>query len=773
MFKNIPPLMNKSPSTAGLTRRDLLVRAAVGGGLMVGFALPGPGRPGQAQAATTSSNLTAWIAIGADETVTLLVPITEMGQGTMTGLASLVADQLLVDWSKIKVEHAPVDAAHGGANANMYGFRFTGGSTGMRLTAQLMQQTAANARQMLINAAASKWGVSSSACSTQSVQDPVLGTVTQVVCATTSPPKSATYGALAATAVGLPVVTNAVLLQGGKYAGAATSPPRVDIPDKITGAAKFGIDIWEAGMLFAAVKHCPTTGGTVSSVGSKPAGGVAVVKVGGNGTTTATGVVAVAATTWDAMKAVKALSVNWTLPIDAASRDTAAITLRANALMANGSALTAQSTGSWANGMDATGAKTISSMYQVPYLAHAALEPLNCTVRYTPATGTTPARCEVGAPTQAPDSVLATATSMCPAGTLVTVVNTLLGGGFGRKFEQDFIVEAMQVGLARPGKLVKLTWPREEDFSNDQFRPTALTRITAAATPDGTITAWNNRIVTPSIANQRSASPTMPPTTVDDEAVHGAISRSGYADAGLPYDVPNSLVEWVWHDAPIRLGYWRSVGMSFNTFAVECAIDELAAAIGMDPLSFRQKNLAETRLGAVLDALRTLSKWDTAPVAGRARGVAIAAGFGSYIGQVAEIAVNATTGAVTVHSISTVLDCGTAIHRDAIKGQIEGAVAQALSPILWAQQTFVKGVAQATNYNRYRPAKLQDMPQFALQVIEGGGLGGVGEVGMPCVAPAIANAYARLAAQGQLVAGLPITRKRSLPFFPGTTLGGL
>jgi isoquinoline 1-oxidoreductase beta subunit len=362
---------------------------------------------------------------------------------------------------------------------------------------------------------------------------------------------------------------------------------------------------------------------------------------------------------------------------------------------------------------------------------------------------------------------------MCPAGTVVTVVNTLLGSGFGRKFEQDFIVESMQVGLACPGQLVKLTWPREEDFSNDQFRPMALTRVTAAVTPDGTITAWNNRIVTPSIANQRSASPTTPPTSVDDEAVHGAISRTGYADAGLPYNVPNSLVEWVWHDAPIRVGYWRSVGMSFNTFAVECAMDELASAIGMDPFTFRQNNLAETRLGPVLSSLRTLSNWDTAPAAGRARGVAIAAGFGSYIGQVAEISVNATTGAVTVYRISTVLDCGTAMHRDSIKGQIEGAVAQALSPILWAQQTFVNGVAQATNYNRYRPAKLQDMPQISLQIIEGGGLGGVGEVGMPCVAPAIANAYARLAAQGQLVAGLPITRKRSLPFFPGTTLGGL
>jgi len=765
MIKQLVDQKRNQGAGPGLTRRDLMVRAAVGGGLMVGITLPGMGKLGQARAQTPSSNLAAWITVGIDESITVLVPISEMGQGTMTGLATVVADQLQVDWSQIKVQHAPVDAAHGGANANSYGFRFTGGSLGMRLTAQLLQQAAANARQMLINAAAYIIGVDPSACTVTQ-----QGLVTQVVSGT----QWRTYGAVASTAASLPAVTNAPILPGRRYAGAMVSPPRVDIPAKITGDAKFGIDIFEAGMLFAAVKHCPTSGGTVGSIGSKPSGAVAVVKVGGNGGTTASGVAVVSAsTTWDAMNGAKSLSVNWTLPIDAASRDTVAINARANSLMGSGSPLIAQRTGDVVAGMAAAGAVSIASTYQVPYLAHGALEPLNCSVRFTPGTSTAAPRCEVWAPTQAPDSVLMTVTKMCPQGTTVKVVNTLLGGGFGRKFEQDFIIEAMQVGLACPGKLVKLTWPREQDFSNDQFRPMALTRITAAATSDGKITAWNNRIVTPSIDNQRSQTPTSAPKLVDGEAVHGAINRSGYSDAGLPYNVPNSLVEWVWHDAPIPVGYWRSVGMSFNTFAVECAIDELAAAISVDPFTFRKNNLAETRLGPVLDALRTLSKWDTAPAAGRARGLAIAAGFGSFIGQVAEISVNSTTGAVTVHRISTVLDCGTAVHRDAIKAQIEGAAAQAMSATLWAQQTFVKGVAQVTNYNRYRTAKLQDMPQIDLQIIEGGGLGGVGEIGVPCVAPAIANAYARLASQGLTIAGVPATRKRSLPFFPGTTMGGL
>jgi len=751
----LSPEANEDTSAgAGLTRRQFLVRAAAAGGFMIGAALPDIGRFGEARAQGASAPVTAWIVIGADESITVLVPITEMGQGTMTGLATLVADQLQVDWSRIRVQHAPVDAAHGGANANIFSFRFTGGSLGMRLTAQVLQQAAANARVMLVNAGAALMGTQPSSCAI------VPGSVTYVQ----GPTNKLSYGAIAPSVAGMPAVANAPLLTARKYAGAAASPPRVDVPAKVNGSAVFGIDVWQPGMVFAAVKHCPTSGGTVGSVGSTPAGTLKVVKVGGNGGSSATAVAVVAATTWDAMRGAKNVSVNWTLPTDVARRDTAAINARAAALMAAGAPmLTAQNTGSVAAGM-AAGVASISQSYQVPYLAHAAMEPMNCTVRFTPASGAAPARCEMWAPTQAPDIALGLVRAMCPAGTNVTVVNTLVGGGFGRKFETDFLVQAMHASLACPGMLVKLTWPREQDFSNDQFRPMALTRITAAADANGAITAWNNRIVTPSIAVQRTATPTSAPTTIDGEAVHGAISRTPGGDAGLPYKVPNSLVEWVWHDSPIPVGYWRSVGMSFNTFAVECAIDELATALKMDPIAFRRKNLAETRLGPVLDALATLSNWSTTPASGRARGVAIAAGFGSFVGQVAEISVNATSGAITVHRVSTVIDCGTAMHRDAIRGQVEGAVAQAMAAALWEQQTWVNGVPQVTNWNRYRTTKLSTMPQIDVQILEGGGLGGVGEVGVPCVAPAIANAYAKL---------FPSARKRSLPFFPGTTMGGL
>lgn len=727
-----------APSSAtrrtGFTRRDLLVRAAAGGGFMLGVELAGMGT--LSQSATTTSAVTAWIVIGSDESIKLQIPVTEMGQGIMTGLAQIMADELRVAWKCIKVVHAPVDAAHGGTNASPWG-RFTGGSLSTRMFAPGIQQAAANAREMLIAAARAAG---------------LTGTLSAAGGAVTNGTTSLTYGALAPAASKVKLAGNAALNQYPRvYVG--TSAARLDIPSKVNGSAKFGIDTFLPGMVFAVVKHCPTVGGTVANVGSKPGGALAIVQVGTRAGQPNDGVAVVAATTWDAMRAANSLAVNWSLPADAASNDSAAIATRAAWLMTNGTPIVATQSPNVADlpaGL-APPNRAIDATYSLPYLAHAAMEPLNCTVRYTPGA---PGLCEIWAPTQAPDSVKSTAQSMFPAGTTVKVTNTLLGGGFGRKFELDFVREALQVGLAMPGMPVKLTWPREQDFSRDQFRPMALSRVQAAASATtGKITAWRYRIVTPSIAAQRGA----PPDALDGSAVDGA--------ADLPYVLDPSLVEYIRHDATIPVGYWRSVGMSINTFAVECAIDELAAAIAVDPIKFRLDNLDDTRMTAVLQALKTLSNWTTAPPAGHARGVAIARGFGSWIGQVAEISVNATTGAVTVHRMSAVIDVGMAVNPDAIKGQIEGAIAQGIAATLWVQQTFVNGVAQNTNFNKYRPVRLQEMPQVSVQILEGGGVGGVGEPGVPCVAPAIANAYAKLKGAA--------ARRRALPFFPGTKLGEL
>ncbi len=739
----------------GITRREFLVRTAAGGGLMVGCMLPGAGLRGGEARAASYANVTAWIVIGSDETVQVLVPITEMGQGTSTGLAQVVADELRITLARVSVAHAPVDAAHGGTNASPWG-RFTGGSTGMRLFSPGLRQAAANAREMLIQAAARYWGLSAT-----------TGCVAAGGSVTYNG-KSLTYGFLAPLVTGYNIsVTNAQTGLQTNLVG--TSPPRLDLPAKVTGAARFGIDTWMPGMVFAAVKHCPTIGGTVASVGSTPSGMLKVVKVGRSSPTGLdTGVAVIAATTWDAMRGARSVSVAWdTTAANASNNDTAAIDARAATLMGT-------TTPTWSTSVNAQNLpvgmaspnRAINATYQLPFLAHATMEPLNCTARFTPAMTSAPARCEVWAPTQAPDFAAQTAQAFCPANTVVTVVNTLVGCGFGRKFEMDFVREAVQVALAYPGVPVKLTWPREQDFTYDQFRPMSLSRIQAAASAStGRLTAWSNRIVTPSINVQRGGDP----NALDTSAVDGAVTIP-YATE-LPYAPDPMLVEYVRHDTTIPVGYWRSVGLSINTFAVESAMDELAGAIGWDPIEFRLANLAPaSRMYNVLTALKTFSGW-TAPVAsGHARGVAIAAGFGSFMGQVAEISVTrSSTGAVTgvtVHKVSMVIDCGTAVHPDAIKAQIEGAVAQAVAATLYVRQTFVNGVPQVTNFNQYRMLRLQDMPQVAVQIIANGDpMGGVGEPGVPCVAPAIANAYAKL------VGGT--NRKRSLPFFPGATLGGL
>lgn len=727
------PVAAEAADRAGLTRRELMVRAVIGGGFMVGCVMPGPG---QAVPAVAQTGLTAWIIVGSDEIITLQIPATEMGQGIMTGLAQVMADELRVAWNRIKVVHAPVDAAHGGTNASAWG-RFTGGSLSMRLFAPPLQQAAANARAMLISAAAAQ-GLS--------------GTLSAANGSVSNGVKTLSYGRLAAAAARIVLARNTPLNQYPRsFVGSSVA--RVDIPAKLDGSAKFGIDVFLPGMVFAAVMHCPTVGGRVGNVGSKPAGALVVVPVGTQHGKAANGLAVIAATTWDAMLAARSLSVNWVVPVDAASNDSAAIAARAAWLLDNATAIiAARSPTAAALGQGlASPNVAISVTYALPFLAHAAMEPLNCTVRYTPGS---PSTCEVWAPTQTPDASINTARSLCPSGTVIQVKSMMSGGGFGRKLEQDYIREAVQVGLAYPARPVKLTWSREQDFTQDQFRPMALSRVHAAASAStGRITAWSHRIVTPSTAVQRGADPGV----LDTGAVEGA--------ANLVYAIGPFQVEYIRHDTTIPVGYWRSVGLSLNTFAVECAIDELAAAIGVDPIQFRLNNLQDRRMGAVLTALKSFSNWTTPPASGRARGVAIARGFGSWIGQVAEISADAGTGDVTVHRVATVIDVGTAINPDAIKAQIEGAVAQAMAATLWVQQTFVQGVPQSTNFDQYRPVRLQEMPQVDVQIMQGGGVGGVGETGVPCVAPAIANAYANLKGAA--------ARRRSLPFFPGSTLGGL
>lgn len=704
----------------GFSRRQIIAGlGATTAGLTIGFSLPLIPKAAFAEATPTGA-IAGWITIGTDESVTIQIGAQDMGQGILSSLAQVAASELSVDWTKVLAQHAPANQQY--ANA-MTGGQFTGGSTSMRGFFTKMQSVGAGVREMLKQAAADSWGVP-------------VSSVTALNGAVTYGSKSLTYGQLAPAAAKLQMPASPPILGSSPLIG--SSPPRLDIPSKLDGSAVFGIDVRVPGMLHAAIRQCPTIGGTL------PAGYVPPKITGVTFVPLGNAVAAVADTTWGARKAANGLSISWVLPSNAAEMDSAAISAKAADLMANGAAAQAESVGT-AKTAIAGAAKKLSATYSLPYLAHACMEPLCCTASVT-STG-----CEVWAPTQAPGSVAATAASITGfSADSIKVHATFMGGGLGRKFEMDYVIHAIKTSKALL-KPVKVTWMREEDFSHDQYRPMALIRVDAGLDASGNVVGWANRIVSPSILYQRGW---IGPTAVDGQSVDGAIS--------LDYAFGSRLVEYVRHTSPVPAGFWRSVGHSLNAFSVESAIDELALLAGQDPLAFRQKLLANNPKGlAVLNAAAQLAGWSTKPASGRARGIAYSVGFGSIVAQVAEI--SKTTTGVKVHKISCAIDCGRAINPDQVIAQMQGGIVHGLSAALWGNVKFTKGVSSVRNFSNYRMARIKDMPQISVTIVNSGGaLGGVGEPGVPPVAPAIANAYAKLTG----------TRIRTLPMFPAEATMG-
>lgn len=703
-------------------RRELLVSAA--GGLLLGFTLPEFSRVADAavlpQAADGSTAINAWIRVTPDERVTILVGSSEMGQGVMSGLPQIVAEELMVDWSRVRAEHAPAGAAY--VNP-AYHAQLTGGSMSVRGYYQALRVAGAAAREMLVTAAARQFGIAEADC--QAVSGMVINKKTGA---------SLSYGKLAPLAAMLPAPANPALTPDDSLRLIGKSLPRLDLPAKVNGSAVFGIDVRVPGMVYAAIKHCPVLGGTVAKTPSRPTGTLAVVSLGN-------AVAVVADNTWKAMRAAARLQVSWTLPSTARNVDSGVILTQAQQLMSSGTPAIAEAVG------DVTSApgRALEMTYYVPYLAHACMEVLNCTVNLT-ADG-----CEVWAPTQGPGSVVNTVktiTGLDPQ--RIMVHTTFLGGGLGRKIEQDYIAQAVRIAQA-VGRPVKLTWSREEDFGHDQYRPMALARVRATLDPGGNVTGWSNRIVSPSILAQRG----IPLRNgVDGQGVEGAIN--------LPYAFGSRLVEYLQHPAPVPVGFWRSVGHSINAFVVESAIDELAAAAGMDPLAFRQRLLVgNPRVLAVLNAAASLAGWGTPLPAGHARGLALSVSFGSVGAQVVEIS-QPVAGSLKVHRVACAIDCGRAINPNSVEAQMQGGIIHGLSAALWGQVTFKGGTASARNFSNYRMLRMREMPWIDVQVIQSGAaIGGTGEPGVPPVAPALANAYARLTGQ----------RIRSLPFFPNARMG--
>ena len=649
--------MIESPT---LRRRTFIGAAA---GLTLGFVLPVVGRAGRAEAATTAA-VNAWLTIGSDNVVTLTVGSSDMGQGSFDGLAQILCEDLMVDPNKVKlVQGGPTLAnpAPIGTAINTVGSGVT------RNNFWKLRDAGAIAREMLVSAAMARIGDAERANYTVA-----KGVITHV-------PSGATlsYGKVAAAAALLTPPASAPLVPDAEFKCIGKTLQRHDIPFKVDGSAIYGLDVRVPDMVYAVIRHCPSFGGRLAATPAKPPGVIAVVPTqvmagtarGAEAVGNVNAVAVVGTNTWDAWQAAKSLAVKWTLPANAGSLNSTQFLADAQALMTSatpyvpgganppGTLYTVERSTADADAAIASAAKVVDATYALPYVAHACLEVLNCTVDYVAGE-----RCEIWAPTQSSKSVLSLAATLTGlAADKVVVHTTYLGGGLGRKAEIDFVSQAIQVAMAL-GRPVKLMWPREEDFTHDQYRPMALVRARAGLDAAGHVAGWTYRNVSPSILAQRGV-------------VLGATGDSqGYeASQALPYDFGARLTEYVTHPSPIPVGFWRSVGASINTFAVESMIDELASAAGQDPFEFRRARLTNPRWIAVLEAAANAAGWSSPPARGAARGIAIGTAFNSIVAQVVEIKKSGRSG-FKVKKVTVAIDCYVAVNPGSVEAQIIGGV---------------------------------------------------------------------------------------------------
>jgi len=713
----------------GLDRRDFFARTAAGGaGFLLGFAFDASTRA--MEASGTEAIVNSYIKVGIDDSITILFGGCELGQGTMTGLAQIIAEDLMVDLNNVKVETAL-------ASSISY---TTAGSGGMRNRYTRLRTAGAAARDMFVAAGAAAMAVPVAEC---------IANNGKVIHQPTS--NSVTYGSVATQAAALPVPLTPALVPVANFRYIGKPVPRIDIPSKVNGKAQFGIDVRLPNMAYAVIRQCPTLGGTLTSTPAKPASAIAVVPCtaqdnrGAQVAGTINAVAVVADNTWKAWQLSKSLSVKWTIPATSAAMDTAAINTQATSLMATGTPIVPENVGD-VNGAFLGASKIVEATYSFPYLAHATLEPMNCTASVTPTS------CEVWAPTQAANSVLATARAVTGLATNQIIVHTTyLGGGLGRKIEQDYISQAIQISKAT-GRPIKLWWPREEDFTHDVYRPTALVRVKAGIDLAGNIVSWYSRNVSPSILRQRGAAL----TTNDSQATDGLLA--------LKYAMSSRKAEWVPNPAAVPVGFWRSVGHSINTYAVECMIDELAFAANLDPILYRQLLFASNpRAKALMDKADEVSQWRKTLPATRKWGTAFCESFGTMVAMVVECSAPTATS-VKVHRVEIIVDCGFAVNPNSIEAQMQGGMVHGLAAALWGQIPFKLGAAQVKNFNNYRMLKLGDMPRVTVTIVNSGTpTGGAGEPATPPIGPAVANAWFRLTG----------TRIRSLPMFPTqSAMGG-
>ena len=711
--------MKSLPHTPINRRGFLQVSASATAALSLGFSLPAHTQSKQPQ------EVNAWIDIHTDESIVIRYARTEMGQGSRTSAPMLIAEELEVDWKKVRIED--VQAHDNLKRKRAYGDMASVGSRTIRNSQDYLRKAGASARMMLVQAAAQRWGVAESECQA------VLGKVVH-----TASKKSLSYGQLAADAAKLTPPKDVALKDPSTWTIAGKSIPRVDIHDIVTGKIRFGVDTQLPGMLHAAIAQSPVFGSKAVSIdSSKVDNRRGIVKVLNMGEF----VVVVADNWWRAKEALRDVSIEWESSKYSQVNSAGLMKLYREGLSQTDAAVARQDGSALATLAQAH--KVIEAEYYTPYLAHATLEPMVCTAWLQDD------QLQIWVSTQNPESSLTAAASTADVPQEnVKVFAMQMGGGLGRKSPQDFTRQAVAIAKALPGKPIKLMWSREEDTQHDLYRPASLVKVRASLKPDGKPEALHIRVSAPSIFAQLLRMPLQ--NGVDAQAVASLNDH--------PYDIAHCLVDFSQRSAHVPVGFWRTVGHSQNPFVRECFLDELAIAAGTDPLAYRlsllPNNEKANRDRGILQAVAKAADWDKPLPAGVFRGIAETDGYGSYTACVCEVSVNAKSE-VRIHRIVIGIDPGYAVNPDNIQAQLQGSVVHGLSAIFWGEMTVKDGRIEQSNFHDYRLMRMNEMPKVQTVIAASGGFwGGVGEPAQAPLAPALGNAL--FAATGKRIRSLPL-----------------
>ena len=712
-------------ASAQLNRRTFLASAAaIGGGLALGFRVPFG--LATAEAADKAPEINAWVVIKPDDTVVIRIARSEMGQGTLTGLAQLVAEELECDWSKVTTEY-PTPGENAARN-RVWGSFSTGGSRGIRESHEYVRKGGAAARDMLIRAAAAEWGVPPGECS---AADSVITHAQSG--------RTTTYGKVAEAAAKLEPPQDVTLKDPKDWKIAGKPVKRLDTAEKVTGELVYAIDLKLPNMLVATIRACPVNGGKVKSFNAARVqnmrGVKKVVPVGD------TAVAVIADNFWNARNAMAALPIQWDEGPNAGV-DSADIAAMLTEGLDAEQAFVGNKAGD-AKAALAGAAKVVEAVYGYPYQHHVTMEPMNATALYTPD------KCEVWCPTQNGEAALAAASEASGLPIAKCEVHkTLLGCGFGRRGRSDYVQQAVRIAMQMPGTPVKLIWSREEDMTHCQYHPITQCKLRGGLDASGNLVGLHMRI-----SGQSILASLLPQNLKDgmDQVVFQGLNPGG-TESQFGYDIPNLLIDHGMRNPHLTAGFWRGVNTNQNAIYTECFMDELAHIAGQDPLEFRRKML-KPKWRAVLDAAAEKAGWGRAP-AGVHQGLAQFMGYGSYVAAVAEVSVS-KEGRLKIHRIVAATNPGHAVNPAQIERQVAGSFVYGLSAMLYGEITVSGGAVEQTNFDSYNVMRIDEMPKVESVVVPTGDFwGGVGEPTIAVAAPAVLNAI--FAATGKRIRTLPL-----------------